>query len=56
MTTAARPLPRITPLTRPFWEGCRAGELRLQRCTSCGDYRFFPAEGCPRCKSTPCSC
>lgn len=51
MTSATKPLPRITPLTRPFWEGCQAGELRLQRCSACGNFRFFPAEGCPACGS-----
>ena len=42
-------LPRPTPLTQPFWEGCLAGELRLQSCDSCGHYRFFPSEACPHC-------
>jgi uncharacterized OB-fold protein len=45
----AKPLPRPTPLTRPFWEGCRLGELRLQRCTGCGRFRFFPSEACHLC-------
>ena len=44
-----KPLPTPTPLTKPFWDGCRAGELRLQRCSGCGAYRFFPAEGCNHC-------
>ena len=30
------PLPRPTALSRPFWEGCREGELRVQRCLACG--------------------
>ncbi len=44
-----KPLPKPTPLTRPFWEGCQAGELRIQRCSACGDYRFFPSEACHAC-------
>ena len=46
-----KPLPKITPLTRPFWEGCRRGELRLQRCAGCGAFRFFPTESCHHCGS-----
>ena len=26
------PQPRITEVNRPFWDGCRAGKLMLQRC------------------------
>ena len=29
------PLPAPTPETKHFWEGTRAGELRLQRCGAC---------------------
>ncbi len=28
-----RVLPQPTPETRHFWDGCKAGELRLQRCS-----------------------
>ena len=44
-----KPLPPITPDTRPFWEGCAAGELRVQRCTSCGDAQLPPRARCARC-------
>lgn len=44
-----KPLPRITDLSRPYWEGCAAGDLRLQRCLGCGNYRFFPSEACHSC-------
>jgi uncharacterized OB-fold protein len=44
-----KPLPKVTPLNRPFWEGALAGELRLQRCTSCGKH-WYPIEPrCPKC-------
>jgi uncharacterized protein len=36
----------------PFWDACRAGELRLQRCGGCGHLRYPVAEHCPRCLST----
>ena len=54
-TTAPSPPkaePRPTPETQPFWDGCAAGELRLQRCTSCDAGHYFPPRPfCPRCLS-----
>jgi uncharacterized OB-fold protein len=35
-----------------FWEACRRGELRLQRCTACGAFRHHPRPMCPKCGST----
>ena len=48
---AAKPVPRPTPETQPFWDGARAGELRIQRCTACGEHYFYPRPFCPRCDS-----
>lgn len=51
-TTATKAEPRPTPETQPFWDGCAAGELRLQRCTACdGGHYFPPRPFCPRCLS-----
>jgi len=47
-----RPLPQPDPDTAPFWEGCRAGELRAQRCAGCETLRHPPRPMCPRCGST----
>lgn len=47
----SRMLPEPTPETRHFWDGCKEGELRLQRCTSCGDSYFPPRPFCPKCSS-----
>ena len=44
-----RMLPEPTPETRHFWDGCKEGELRLQRCTSCQDSYFPPRPFCPKC-------
>src|SRR3954470_991437 len=44
-----RPLPAITPETRHFWEGARAGELRLQKCAACAHVYFPPRPFCPKC-------
>lgn len=49
MSEPSRPQPRPTPDTERFWDGCRQGELRLQRCTSCGTVRYPPSPTCRRC-------
>ena len=33
-------VPVPTPETEPFWAGTLAGELRVQRCNSCGRHYF----------------
>lgn len=46
------PVPHVsTHLSAPFWEGCRAGQLRYQRCGECGSANFPPAEHCRGCLS-----
>jgi uncharacterized OB-fold protein len=47
----SKPLPRPTPETLPYWEGARAGELRIQRCLDCQEFYFYPRPFCPRCFS-----
>lgn len=34
-----------------FWEGADLGELRIQRCASCGRLRHPPRPMCPHCRS-----
>jgi hypothetical protein len=48
---SSRPLPVPTPETKHFWEGTRAGELRLQRCDDCRHTYFPPRPFCPKCAS-----
>ena len=48
---ADAPLPEVDDLTRPFWEGTAAGELRMQACGACGRLRFPPRPMCPFCQS-----
>jgi uncharacterized OB-fold protein len=50
-TTRPKPLPRPTPETAPFWEGCKQHELRLPFCTACQRYFFYPRRYCPNCLS-----
>ena len=51
MSQASRARPAPTPETKHFWEGTRAGELRLQRCLRCEKAYFPPRPFCPSCGS-----
>lgn len=44
-----RVVPIPTPETKPFWQGTREGELRLQRCNACTHVYFPPRPFCPKC-------
>lgn len=46
-----KPLPVPDPVTKPFWDGLQQRELRIQRCTACGQGVFYPRTGCPNCGS-----
>lgn len=46
-----KPLPVTSADTKDFWEGCREHELRMQKCSSCGQLRWPPAYLCPHCLS-----
>ncbi len=41
--------PQVSSDTAFFWEGTRAGELRVQRCDECGLLRHPPGPACPAC-------
>ncbi len=45
-----RPLPRAGGPEQTFWDGLRAGEVRVQRCV-CGHHRFPASRNCPVCHS-----
>ena len=51
MAEPARACPVPTPETQHFWDGTRAGELRLQRCDACAHVYFPPRPFCPSCAS-----
>ena len=57
MSEGRRARPQPTPETQHFWDGTRAGELRLQRCNACGKVYFPPRPFCPACAAamSPCS-
>jgi len=41
------PVPGLASL--PYWEGCRIGELRVQRCDACAAVQSKPTTICQRC-------
>jgi uncharacterized OB-fold protein len=44
-------LPVVTPLTEAFWTGGARGELRIQRCRTCGRHLHPPGPVCRVCLS-----
>ncbi|MAJ58852.1 MAG: hypothetical protein CBC48_02130 [bacterium TMED88] len=46
-----KPLPELSGLHGEFYEFCRAGELRFQKCDGCGSWRHVPRELCAECGS-----
>ncbi len=48
---AGKPLPVITDLNKEFWQSAQRGELRLQRCNTCGHIRNPISQICPKCLS-----
>src|SRR5262245_1282196 len=51
MADDQRARPQPTPETKHFWDGTRAGELRLQKCDDCAKVYFPPRPFCPACSS-----
>lgn len=46
------PVPHASsPVSVPFWAGCRCEELRYQHCSDCGTANFPPTEHCRQCLS-----
>lgn len=44
-----RPDRTLGPPHDTFWNWCAEGELRLQRCSACGQYSWPPLEACEHC-------
>lgn len=49
--TTTKPLPTLQGLAGEFYDWCAKGELRFQRCDSCGRWRHVPREICAHCGS-----
>ena len=52
MTEYLKPLPPITNLNRPYWDGLREHQLRMQQCSDCRLIWYPPAPVCPGCWGT----
>ncbi len=52
MTETQRPGPTVTEESRPYWDSVAAHAMRLQQCTRCDTFRFYPTPVCPHCFST----
>lgn len=50
--TGEIPLPNPTIISKPFWEGCKRGELLFQRCRDCSTAVWSPALMCSGCYSS----
>jgi uncharacterized OB-fold protein len=46
-----KPLPRPTPWSKPFWDGCKNKKLLVQQCKICGKNILYPKLFCPFCLS-----
>lgn len=44
-------VPEPTPLSQPFWDGCREGRLHIQKCDRCDTHLFYPVHMCGECGS-----
>lgn len=45
------PLPSITPLTKPFWDGIAEHRLMILQCQACRHHIHYPRPICERCQS-----
>lgn len=50
-TPPAKPLPTLDDTNRPFWQACKDGVLKMQRCGDCGHVRYPINHVCPECLS-----
>jgi uncharacterized OB-fold protein len=48
---STKPLPEVTPLTKPYWDAIQERRLVMQRCRACNETIFFPKLWCPKCWS-----
>ena len=44
-------LPTPTAASKPFWDACDRGELKLPHCQSCDRTFYYPRRNCPHCGS-----
>lgn len=48
--TYSIPVPMPDGTDKPYWDGTLDHELRIQKCSSCGQFQFPPDEICASCR------
>jgi uncharacterized OB-fold protein len=51
MNAYAKPLPKPTALSLPFWQAARQQQIKVQRCNKCGHTQHPPRPLCGECWS-----
>src|SRR5262245_27033270 len=51
MAEYKKPLPAISSLNAPYWDGLKLREVKLQRCNDCHKLWYPPGPFCPDCWS-----
>lgn len=51
MTWKPRPLPEVTPESKPYWAGAAEDKLLLRECQDCNLIYHYPRTLCPDCFS-----
>ncbi len=49
MAEYKKPLPAISTLNAPYWDGLKLREVKMQRCDDCHKLWYPPAPFCPDC-------
>jgi uncharacterized OB-fold protein len=49
MTTYNKPLPKVTAVSAPFWDGLKNEKLLVQKCMSCGNVQHPAMPHCVSC-------
>lgn len=48
---STKPIPVVTAISQPFWDGVKQGKLQVIHCNSCQAYTFYPRKHCQHCLS-----
>ena len=51
MADYTKPLPAVSSLNRPYWEGLTQRRLVMPQCDECGKFWYPPTPFCPECWS-----
>lgn len=51
MALTTRWLPNVDADSRPYWESAKAHAVKMQKCSRCEEFRFYPSPACHFCGS-----